>query len=463
MATQTLPPLVSLCYADPRTPFSRELDTVWRRGEFTRAAVAFLTEAGVEFFERCCLRRQNPEKCLLCFTVQWPTDLDAVARLSPLLGPNLRIHLASKTPVESGTDLTRMLHSKVIYTDHGNQTCTVFVGSHNWTGNALNGVNFEASVRVECETNNAFAEDIQSHLDRCAQGCVPFDPNDIDYYRAIQHVLSTARPSGPAADEVEAFEKLPGSPAVVIHAEGDEEQFDRSPLKLFLPVQKRSMAKWFSTTIPTNVFLFLYPKGTLLGHTSPSSRPVLYHGPVGANNDVKVSPSRATEVTDEIRNFDRPELYDVPKRNIPQVTNELYQVVAELHRQGPAEIPVYHRGRQPILEVGVRFADNAEEQFDGCVPTSRRPTLDKGRSPKAILGEYGSESIRNGVFVFREPMPERVVHLDIPGQWIYHKDVEEIVRRRLSRNPDQDGIRIALKTHRRKSAYMYQASFVLRY
>ena len=216
MTKQAGPPSISLCHANPKAPFFKELASVWKMGEFTAAAVAFVTEAGVEFFEHNCLRHQNPARCILCFTVQWPTNLDAVARLSPLLGPNLRIHLGAKTPVESGTDLTPMLHSKVVYTEHGDGRCTAFVGSHNWTGNALNGVNFEASVRVECEINDAFAAVIRNHLDRCVQGCVPFEPNDINYYKAVQHELSSKRPPAPDAEEVTAFEKLPGSPAVII-------------------------------------------------------------------------------------------------------------------------------------------------------------------------------------------------------------------------------------------------------
>ena len=53
--------------------------------------------------------------------------------------------------------MTPMLHSKAVYTDLGDGKCTVFVGSHNWTGNGLNGANLEASVRVECEVDDPFA------------------------------------------------------------------------------------------------------------------------------------------------------------------------------------------------------------------------------------------------------------------------------------------------------------------
>jgi hypothetical protein len=93
---------------------------------------------------------------------------------------------------------------------------------------------------------------------------------------------------------------------------------------LFLPILQRSVAEWFSTTKPTTVLLFMYPKGTLLGQTPPLSRPVLFHGPVGANNDVSVSPSRETDVTCEIRNLSWPVVQDIPTRNIPPVRLGFY-------------------------------------------------------------------------------------------------------------------------------------------
>ena len=64
-----LPPL-SLCSADPKAHFYRKLITAWDKGRFTKAAVAFLTEGGVEFNQRNCLDHQDRKRCCLCVTVQ---------------------------------------------------------------------------------------------------------------------------------------------------------------------------------------------------------------------------------------------------------------------------------------------------------------------------------------------------------------------------------------------------------
>ncbi len=468
MAHANAIPSFSLCSADPKAHFSRELVTAWNRGSFTRAAVAFLTEGGVEFFEHRCLDYQDHKQCCLCITVQWPTDLDAVARLSPLFGPNLRIFLPGDTPVELGTDVTPMLHSKVIYTDLGDGKCAVFVGSHNWTSNGLNGANFEASVRVECDINDPFAADIREHLDRCADECVPFDVNDIDYYKVLQHKLSSNRPPAPDAEHVAAFKRLPGSPAVVIHAEADEKRFRQQEEKLFLPITSRSTAKWFSSTTPTTVFLFLYPNGTLFGHSPPSSRPILYQGPVGTNNNVKVSPSRETDVTCEIRNLSLPELHYVPSGNIPPVQDENFQVVASLSRVGPAEVPIYHRGKEPTLEIGVQFKSKCpstegladyrallqDDIIGGAWDRAKaREELDyQALLPEDIIGQYDAASMQNDELVFNEPVPERVIHLDVPERWLYPRDVEQFVRQQLYGKLPRSGVRIDLKPGRRKNA-----------
>jgi hypothetical protein len=248
------------------------------------------------------------------------------------------------------------------------------------------------------------------------------------------------------AEEVSAFQKLPGAPAVVIHAEGEEGLCQTEKTLLFLPIRQRSVAEWFSTTKPTTVLLFMYPKGKLLGQTSPLSSPVLFHGPVGANNDVGVSPGRETDVTCEIRDLSWPVVQDIPTRNIPPVKDELYQVVAELRRAGPAEIPVYHRGKQPMLEVGVRFGDEPEDAdlFDEREEQATLP-VNQIHRPADLVGWYDEESMRHGALVFMEPIPERVIKLDVPEHWLYAENVDELVLRCLSRKQDQGHIRIALK------------------
>lgn len=188
----------------------------------------------------------------------------------------------------------------------------------------------------------------------------------------------------------------------------------------------------------------------------------MFHGPVGANNDAGVSPSRDTDVTCEIRDLSWPVVQDIPTRKIPPVRDELYQVVAGLRRAGPAEIPVYHRGKQPMLEVGVRFGDEPEdvELFDERAEPATLPT-DQARRPFDVVGWYDEASMRHGTLIFSEPRPERVIKLDVPEQWLYAENIDDLVLRCLLRKQEQGHIRIALKPEKGTQAYFYRASFVL--
>jgi len=460
---------VLLCSDNPRSPFSEDLIDAWSKGRYTDAAVAFLTKGGVDFFINKCLDHQDYTRCRLCFTVQWPTDLDSVARLSPILGPNLRIHLGAKTPFESGTDLTPMMHSKVIITDYGNDKCTAFVGSHNWTSNALNGVNCEASVRVDCGSGSSFAIDLRKHLDECAAHCVPFDLNDLAYYKAVQRALSAARPPGPEAEDVSAFSAISGSPAVIIHSEGEEESFRMEKMMLFLPIKSQKTAKWFSTTTPTTVFLFLYPPESLIGQSPPKIRPILFEGRVGTNNDVTVSPSTRTNVTCQVRNFEYPVLELVADGNIPPIEDEQYQVVAELHRTGPTEVPIYHRGKRPLLMIAARFDEPQLDEIE--LPTDKTRIsgddvwhMDATEDDTdGFLGEYDADSVCDGIFLFKEPTPDKVLHLDVPERWLYSLDVEEAVRNQLPPTLSQRNLRINFEPAKKKVAYVYRVQFVLQH
>ena len=108
------------------------------------AAVAFVTRAGVDLAHR----EIDTSRCDVCIvtSVRWPTDIRAVAELA-IRWPNaVWIHLAGDSPHEKFGDKYQM-HSKAIAIE-GQGEFTGFVGSHNWTFAALDGLNLEATVEV---------------------------------------------------------------------------------------------------------------------------------------------------------------------------------------------------------------------------------------------------------------------------------------------------------------------------
>jgi hypothetical protein len=115
-----------------------------------------------------------------------------------------------------------------------------------------------------------------------------------------------------------------------------------------------------------------------------------------------------------------------------------------------------------VRGVDLIFTDPVSVRFDEIQGEANLAT-DKARPPDYLVGEYEAASMRDGVLHFQEPMPERVINLDVPEQWLYAQDVDELVQRCFSRKLVHDNIRIALKPQKGRHAYVYRASFVLRY
>jgi hypothetical protein len=67
-----------------------------------------------------------------------------------------------------------MLHSKIYYMEHTDETATAFVGSHNVTGFALMGLNGEASVLLEGPKNATEFSKIRDHTQNARLQSVPY-------------------------------------------------------------------------------------------------------------------------------------------------------------------------------------------------------------------------------------------------------------------------------------------------
>jgi hypothetical protein len=70
---------------------------------------------------------------------------------------------------------------------------------------------------------------------------------------------------------------------VVIHAE-DHLPGHGPHLFLHVPLQSETLHGWFRPTTPTPVYLFLYPRGTLLGNQPPAAEPAMFQGVVTTFN-----------------------------------------------------------------------------------------------------------------------------------------------------------------------------------
>ena len=98
----------------------------------------------------------------------------------------LHVHLGHSRP--SGTRRNPfhryhpMLHSKVYLLEMGDGKAAAFVGSHNLTGFALNGLNGEAGVLLEGPADEPEFAALRKHVNEATAQAVPYDPSMKEAY-----------------------------------------------------------------------------------------------------------------------------------------------------------------------------------------------------------------------------------------------------------------------------------------
>jgi hypothetical protein len=439
---------LSLHGRDPKTPLRSIIERTVRTATDLDVATAFMTQAGVDFYATCS-SRIDPQCCRLSVSVHFPTNLDALQSLGRRLRNRLHIYLGGKTPYEKISKFSPLLHSKVIWIGHGHESVSIFVGSHNWTATALDGVNMEASAGIECESQHPFAQDIKAHLDSCFDAGVEFNPADLDFYKSIQVDLYRSKPLAPEGIGLQEFEGVPAPPALVIHCEDHREHRLDEQMFLYLPLGSGLPHKWFNPTAPTRLFLYLYPRGSLFGRRPPSEDPFLYEGDVTtfAQSD---NPITGQMVNSQMRNLNRPILEEVPERNIPQPEPGVEaQVVAALQPKGRTQLAIYSQdGHRPGVRVKPKYFEEP----------MAHDTSELWWLAEAIHRYYGGESIRDGRFVYRRPRPAWVTSIDVPGKQFYRIEPDSILQHALSlKHPE---IEVDVESTKTEHRYFYQVWFV---
>ena len=209
------------------------------------------------------------------------------------------------------------------------------------------------------------AQQIRRHIDECAARSERFDPKRLRYYQTIQAALQV----GPASSESDDFEGFEPLDAVVIHAEDETASGPPDPMQLFLRVHAPVPTGFFSRG--RQVQLFLYPKGSLFGHETPTHSPTAFGGAITMENTIADAPVDARSVNCRIDTFDQPRLFLESGGNIPKPAGERVQVVARLECLGPAELPIFHCAPQPPkmkLDVETREIDRDRSRTE--VPAS---------------------------------------------------------------------------------------------
>lgn len=387
----------------PRThqPITSDLSACIQLAHRVDIAMAFMTRHGVDFLSKA-IERSVPDTWRLVVSVRWPTDLEAIAELAERYPSSIWIHLGGLSPEERKAERYQ-LHSKIIKTEDGVGNVDLFIGSHNWTAMALEGVNIEVSAHIECSARDLPAIDGARHIEECVRESEQFIPERLDFYQAVQAKLHR-NISRSASFDLAGFI---ADKRLIIHAEAEDEDI----------VNIRLLQLLFSPTgdgieevvvFEREVDLYVYPAGTLLGSYFPGAMPVRYSGHVTMINDSNDAAVENRQVNTHIVDLDAPIISHLRSINRGHISG--IQVVARLERDRLKDMPVFHEGFRPKIHHQVDYASSS-------------PPWMKELSAEVIIPYLTPQSIKDRELYLKTPAELiEEVGLEIPDRRPYRYD-----------------------------------------
>jgi hypothetical protein len=149
-----------------------------------RIAVCFFTEPGRVLLRRHSSRLKS-RGSFVVVSVDFPTNLKALEKLHRLAPGHVFIHMGGVTPEENKVGRS-LMHSKIFLAE-GDEACELWVGSHNLTGMAIAGGNFEAATLTRARCDSQLIQDAVEHLELCRTTAEVFNPDDMPRYQDIQN------------------------------------------------------------------------------------------------------------------------------------------------------------------------------------------------------------------------------------------------------------------------------------
>ncbi|WP_339747967.1 hypothetical protein [uncultured Rubinisphaera sp.] len=366
-----------------------------------QSAVCFFTEPGRLILSRHQQQLNLPDSYFIA-SVSRPTNLDALARLHYTAPGHVYIHLGGTTPEEKKVGRS-LMHSKLFLAE-GLDHCRAWVGSHNLTGMAIAGGNFEAGVVFEAEKNSQVIQDVKSHLEACRITAEKFDPAELNRYREIQ--------KSKASDSEWDTEK----DVLILHAEAEAPPRE-SPFTVHLHLFPVELDACFR--MERSVRLFVHPPGSLR-----SGSPV----------DYDRAEAWKGEITAVVRTERHPN-HRGTRGNFPgadfEVTIRDLQTIPKLMRDDGSKTSA-------LTQVIMRIEERLENDKEAYSTSSKSPVtneiefsspLEMHQVEKEIAKYFTPESIDNGKLVYR-PALKVYQRLSLEGY-------EETMMTKLSQKPPQ--------------------------
>lgn len=456
-------PSIRFFDAYPFARFREELIRLSAGAHRCEAAIAFVTNGGCDLIRSIC--GSNATQFDLVTSVRFPTDLPAIIRLSERDDVDVHLHLGYDEMPEPKADRGQF-HSKLATFFFPSGKRLVLLGSHNWTANALDGYNLEASVVIECTEDDEFAKETHLHFLNCKGRSFPVDPRRLLFYQTIQNKLHRNIRS-PEAEPIPGFDSCS---AVVIHAEYDAGRFDAKWERIYIPI--REVGDDFFP-MDRRVMLFLHSPGTLFKKNVVAGRLRVLSGQVTMANRVSDSPVTGRAADAQIDDLLRPVLRPLPG-NVPVVTDERRQVIVQIDKFDDQPLPVFHSDEaRPRLKPGelLWVRRNRDEILEPDIDGELRHLSEIKQSDKYSEDggpSVGAEERKHKHVTVRQPQEvEMRLELTVPALWMH----EEPLKRRFqsllhSRRliPTEESLKVVLKDPSSQEVlgdYVYNVNWLL--
>ena len=313
------------------------------------------------------------ERSFLVVSVDAPTNLKALEKLHRIAPGHVYIHLGGITPEEKKVGRA-LMHSKVFLAE-GEENCELWVGSHNLTGMAIAGGNFEAATMTLAPIDSRLIQDALGHLELCRSTAELFDPAEMPRYQDIQNRRR---------ESVWESERN----VLVIHAEAAEFPTEAA---FIARVQIAPTELDHLTRNDRPVRLFLHPVGTLRpGMLVDYSRAELWTGEITAVVRTELHPKHRGakgEFGSANYEIDVPDLASAPvlRRGGRSLVDPRTQVVISVASRDEPGREVYSIGSKSPASFALESADEQElEEVD-----------------REMAAYFTPDSVRDGRLIYR--------------------------------------------------------------
>jgi len=172
----------TVLFESPQFEIASLIKDKFSKANVIKIVTGFLTVEGVKALESALIINYSALEVLVigAGTYKAYVALDHLIDIG-VPNSNLLVHLGHSRLTKPGASHSfyryhPMLHSKIYYTEHTDNTACAFIGSHNITGFALMGLNGEASVMLEGDVNDLEFSKIRKHIDEAKNQSIVYEP-----------------------------------------------------------------------------------------------------------------------------------------------------------------------------------------------------------------------------------------------------------------------------------------------